>query len=168
MAKRWLTSKTFKMKKYREKSRRGALKMYSAAKISTGSSPNKEVMQMYRNSAKWLGVSMEELYRYNREPVSVERQAARDLRNNIKNACPEFMYFRLVDDSWLRARMYFHFNPEMYYIVEFNPRTKGRRRSIQYKNRDVAYTRWSESTIDWVPSAKFYHPSIPETYPPSD
>lgn len=167
MAKRWLLAKRFKMKVYRAKAR-GVKERRSSEKVNTGATPNKEVMSWYRNSARWLSVPMSELYRYNRQPMSDARQAVKDLINDTKdnNARPEWWYFRLVDDGWLRARMYFSndHNSERCCVVEFSPKTSLSRRSIVYRNRDVAYQRWCEETIDWVDPSEFYHPNIPETF----
>lgn len=167
MAKRWVTQKRLKMRKYRAKAR-GHLKRFSAGQMSGGSRANPEIMQWYKNSANSLSngsISQREMMYFNSNDP---RKETLELRDTIKNACPEWMYFRLVDDGWLRARMYFQHNPERCLVVELNKRTSRARRSIVYKDRDIAYQRWCSSTIDWVEPSQYYHPNIPETFPPSD
>jgi len=167
VAKRWMVQKRLKMKRFRAKAR-GHMKKYSAEQMSGGSTPNPEVMSWYKNAANSLSngsIPQREMMHYN---SNIPRKEALALRDKIIDACPEWMYFRLVDDGWLRARMYFAHNPERCCVVALDKRTKHHRRSIVYKNRDVAYQRWCESTVDWVEPSDFYHPNIPETFPPED
>ncbi len=164
MAKGWIKAKQFKQKKYRERSR-GVMKRFSSGRISGGQAPNQEVMSWYRNAAKGLSKGL--LAPATIARANQPRQEALELRDKIKNACPEYRYFRLVDDPWLRARMYFDLNPEVYIIVEYNPKLGCSRRSIPYFNRDIALQRWYENTTDWVDFSSFYHPRIPETFPPT-
>lgn len=164
MAKRWVVQKRLKMKAYREKSR-GIMHQYSAARVNCGASPNKEIMQWYKNSARGLGVSFEDLARLNVNWSNEPRKETLALREKLINQCPEWMYFRIIDDGFLRARMYFSHNPERCCVVEYDKRRKRLRRSIIYRNRDVAYIRWREGTIDWVEVGNEYHENIPETFP---
>lgn len=167
MAKKWMTQKRLKMKRYRAKAR-GHMKRFTAARMSGGSRPNPEIMAWYKNSANSLSngsISQKEMMHFNSNDP---RKEALELRNEIKNARPEWMYFRLVDDGWLRARMYFQHNPERCCVLELDKRYDRSRRSIVYRNRDVAYQRWCEKTIDWVEPHQYYHPNIPETFPPGD
>lgn len=164
MAKRWLQQKRLKMKVFREKGR-GVLKMYSSATINTGRSVNKEGMAaLYPN--KGLGVSTKDLLVHNRpyEPVVINepRQAARELREKVRNGTEPLRYFRLLDDAFARARLYYSSNPEYCYILELDRRTSLHRRSIKYLSRDIAYARWLDGSLDW--SDEFYHPDIPETH----
>lgn len=165
MAKGWIQSKQLKMKKYRAKAR-GVMKSYSSEKINCGRTPNKDAMQMYRNAAKGLGVTMKDLYTFNfqykPEAISEPRQAARELREKVRNGTEPLRYFRLLDDAFARARLYYSSNPEYCYILELNRRKGSHRRSIKYLSRDIAYARWLEDTIDW--DEEFYHPMIPETF----
>lgn len=170
MAKGWLTAKRLKMKKYREKSR-GVMKSLSSERINVGKTPNKEIMSWYINSARGLGVSINDIYKYNSAPTSAERKAALDRAAEIRDARPEWRYFRLIDDRWLRAHMYYQDNPARCCVLELDPQTQRTRRSIVYRSRDVAYQRWLSRTIDWVEEADLYHPNIPETFsltPPTD
>lgn len=165
MAKRWLQAKRLKQKTYRAKAR-GVMKPYSSEKINAGRSPNKEAMAMYRNAARGLGVSMTELARFNfqyqPEAISEPRQAARELREKVRNGTEPLRYFRLLDDAFARARLYYSSNPEYCYILELDRRKKTHRRSIKYIDRDLAYARYCEDTINW--DADLYHPLIPETH----
>lgn len=163
MAKRWMIQKRLKEKRYREQSR-GIMKQYSAARVNCGATPNKEIMSWYSNSARGLGVPYEEIARHNTQWVNSPRHQALVRRNELRNACPEWMYFRLLDDGFLRARMYFQYNPELCCVVEYNKRNKVLRRSIEYRNRDVAYQRWMNCTMDWVEPDFLYHKHIPETF----
>lgn len=162
MAKRWVIQKRLKEKRYREKSR-GVMKRLSAESINCGRSPNKEVMSWYKNSANSLGwcINFQDVVKHN---VNQPRAEALKLADTIRNACPEWKYFRLLDDCFVWARMYFQNNPERCCILEYDKRRKVLRRSIVYRNRDVAYQRWYGCTIDWVNSTDLYHPNIPETH----
>lgn len=163
MAKRWLQQKRLKMKVYRAKAR-GVMKQYSSEVISVGRSVNKEGMAaLYPN--KGLNVTFKELDRYNRqtEPISEPRQAARELREKVRNGTEPLRYFRLLDDAFARARLYYSSNPEYCYIIELDRRCSLHRRSIKYLSRDIAYARYCDGSIDWSP--EFYHPLIPETHP---
>lgn len=164
MAKRWMTQKRLKQKTYRERAR-GVMKRFSGERMSGGSRPNPEIMQWYKNAAqslkKGIAVLDDEVLRFN-----APRAEAQWKRIQLQNTRPEWMYFRLVDDAWLRARMYFQLQPnERCCVVEFHPRTGLHRRSIVYRNRDRAYHRWTSKSIDW--SDELFHPSIPETFSPS-
>lgn len=162
MAKQWLKQKRFKSKVYRERAR-GVMKRYSGERVTAPSQPNPEVMSWYKNAAGTLwdaSIPVRELSYYN---SNVPRQEALDLADKIKNTRPEWLYFRLIDDGFLRARMYFQFKPERCVITELDKRSKRLRRSIVYRNRDVCHQRWLSSTLDWA--EVLYHPSIPETYP---
>lgn len=160
MAKSWIIAKRLKMKVYRAKGR-GVLKMYSSSTINTGRSVNKEGMaQLYPN--RGLGVTTKDLQRYNSGPISEPRQAARELREQVRNGTEPLRYFRLLDDAFARARLYYSSNPEYCYILELDRRTLVHRRSIKYFNRDIAYARWLEGSLDWEP--QLYHPMIPETF----
>lgn len=164
MAKRWLQSKRLKQKTYRARAR-GVMKRYSSERINTGMPPNQEVMQWYKNAANSLKHShrpMKELIFHN---SNQPRKEAMELKREIEDACPEWMYFRLVDDSWLRARLYFQLNPERAVIVTYSPRSGLSTRSVVYKSKDIAYQRFCSDTLDW--SLEFYHPNIPETFPPA-
>lgn len=163
MAKRWLTAKRLKQKTYRARAR-GVMKRYSSERINVGMPPNKEVMQWYKNAAtslKHTHHSMDEFIFHN---SNQPRKEAMELKRELENACPAWMYFRLVDDAWCRARMYFQLNPERCVIVTYSPRSGLSARSIEYKSKDRAYQRWCSDTVDW--SLEFYHPNIPETFPP--
>jgi hypothetical protein len=166
MAKRWLQQKRLKMKVYRAKAR-GILKMYSSEKVNVGRSINKEGMAALY-SGKGLGVTMKDLqtfnFRYKPTPTSEPRQAARELREKVRNGTEPLRYFRLLDDAFARARLYYSSNPEYCYIIELDRRKKLHRRSIRYNDRDIAYARYCDDTIDW--SEEFYHPLIPETHDP--
>jgi len=162
MAKRWLTAKRLKVKTYRARAR-GVMKKFSSERINVGMPPNREIMQWYKNAATSLKhglVDMREMMHYNSNEPRKEAQA---LKHEIEEACPKWMYFRLVDDAWLRARMYFQLNPERCCVLEYDPRRNTYRRSIEYKSKDRAYQRWCSGTIDWVEPSQYYHPNIPET-----
>lgn len=167
MAKSWITAKRLKMKVYRAKAR-GVMKQYSSAKINIGSTVNKEGMAaLYADSRKIHGVTYSDLGRYNRNkpPDNEPRQAAKELREKVRNGTEPLRYFRLLDDAFARARLYYSSNPEYCYIIELDRRTREHRRSIKYHNRDIAYGRYCDGSIDW--DSVFYHPLIPETHPPS-
>lgn len=152
MGSRWLQAKRFKIKIYREK-KRGVLKKYSSELVNIGSSVNKEGMHtLYKN--KHLGVTSRDL------SINMPRQAALDLSK--AGRIEPLRYFRLLDDTFARARLYYSDNPGYCYIIELNRRTKVHRRSIKYLSRDIAYGRYCDDTIDW--SDEFYHPLIPETH----
>lgn len=167
MAKQWIQQKRLKMKVYRAKAR-GVLKQFSSEKVNCGRTPNKEAMQMYRNAARGLGVTMKDLYTYNfqykPEAISEPRQAARELREKVRNGTEPLRYFRLLDDAFARARLYYSSNPEYCYIIELDRRRKTHRRSIRYLSRDIAWARYCDGSIDW--DAELYHPDIPETSNP--
>lgn len=158
MAKRWLTQKTLKIKRRKAK-QRGIMPKLHQASVNSGPVPDDKG---WYSTTKTLNYDLDVILvkHYN-----TPRQEAQALRHKIKSACPEYMYFRLVDDSWLRARLYFSSDHRTNIIVEYNPKTKVHRRSIPYKNRDVARIRWEQSTIDWAED--FLHPNISETFPPS-
>lgn len=164
MAKQWISQKRLKMKVYRAKAR-GVMKRYSSEVISCGRSVNKEGMAtLYPN--KGLGVTTQDLLRYNRPlMVSEPRSAARELREKVRNGTEPLRYFRLLDDAFARARLYYHNNPDYCCIVELDRRSSVHRRSIKYNNRDIAYARYCDGSIDW--SEEFYHPLILETQSPT-
>jgi len=165
MAKRWLQQKRLKMKVFRAKAR-GVMKPYSSQKVNCGTTPNKEAMEMYRNAARGLGVTMTDLakfnYQYKPTPISGPRQAARELREQVRNGTEPLRYFRLLDDAFARARLYYSSNPEYCYIIELDRRKNTHRRSIRYLSRDIAWGRYCDGSIDW--DSEFYHPMIPETH----
>lgn len=169
MAKGWLTAKLLKQKVYRAKAR-GVMKQFSSQKINCGSTPNREVMQMYKNAARGLGVTMKDLYTYNfqykPEAISEPRQAARELREKVRNGTEPLRYFRLLDDAFARARLYYSSNPDYCYILELDRRTGRHRRSIKYLSRDIAWSRYCDGSIDW--DKILYHSMIPETFPISE
>lgn len=161
MAKSWLQAKLFKMKVYRAKAR-GVMKRYSSETISVGRSVSKEGMaELYKDSVRGLGVTTKQLQDFNHR-VSEPRQAALELREKVKGTEP-LRYFRLLDDAFARARLYYSDNPEYCYILELNRCTSVHRRSIKYLSRDIAYGRYCDDSIDW--SSDFYHERIPETFP---
>lgn len=163
MAKRWLQAKRLKQKKYREKGR-GVMKRYSSECIKAGTQPNPEVMTWYKNAARGLqngNISDRELAYWN---SNLPRQEALDLRKQLKNACPEWLRIVLVDNEFLRARLYFQFSPERCCVVILDKETGSSRRSVVYRNRDVAYQRWESNTLTWVDPSALYHPNIPETF----
>ena len=162
MAKSWIKAKRLKMKVYRAKAR-GVMKRYSSEVISCGRSVNKEGMAALY-SGKGLNVTFKDLDRYNRQQptISEPRQAARELREKVRNGTEPLRYFRLLDDAFARARLYYSSNPEYCYIIELDRRCSLHRRSIKYLSRDIAYARYCDGTIDW--DATFYHPLIPETH----
>lgn len=159
MAKSWLVAKRFKMKIYRAKAR-GVKESRSSEMINVGRSVNKEGMRALY-SGKALGVTSKDLsINIHSEP----RQAALELREKIGSAEP-LRYFRLLDDAFARARLYYSDNPNHCFIVELDRRTKVHRRSIKYISRDIAYGRYCDGSIDW--SDDFYHPLILETHNPT-
>lgn len=162
MAKSWITQKRLKMKVYRAKAR-GIMKKYSAEVVKCGRTVNKEGMAaLYPNRS--LGVTLTDLDKFNRHKVnySEPRQAARELREKVRNGTEPLRYFRLLDDAFARARLYYSSNPEYCYIIELDRRTGINRRSIKYLSRDIAYGRYCDGSIDWSPD--FYHALIPETH----
>lgn len=171
MVQRWLQQKQVKIKRQKAM-RRGVLKQYSTDMVNASRTPNPEAMAMYRNAAHGLGVSMRALamtnYRYKPTPISHERQAVKDLMKKIEQSCPDLLFYKLVDDSFMRARMYFNHNPPVYLIVEEDFKKKTHKRSIEYRHPEYAYQRWLGDTITWVDDACFRHPRIAKTKPPPD
>ena len=163
MAKQWITQKRLKMKVFRAKAR-GVMKRYSSEVIKCGRTVNKEGMAtLYPNRS--LGVTLTDLDKFNRvkETFSEPRQAARELREKVRNGTEPLRYFRLLDDAFARARLYYSSNPEYCFIIELDRRNGLHRRSIKYLSRDIAYARYCDGSIDWSPT--LYHPMIPETFP---
>jgi len=160
MAKSWLKQKTFKQKVYRERAR-GVMKRFSADTVKAGSRPNPDIVQWYKNAAESLkigvGVDFEDLAKANAPKVEANWE-----RIQLKNARPEWLNCRLVDDGFLRARMYFQLSPERCCIVCLDKRTMKIRRSVVYRSRDRCLARWKDGSIDWSP--EHFHPSIPETF----
>lgn len=163
MAKAWIVAKRLKMKVYRAKTR-DVMKSYSSEMINVGRTINKVGMEaLYKDSVRGLGVSYTDIQKYNSEKSTEPRQAARELREKVRNGTEPLRYFRLLDDAFARARLYYSLNPTYCYVLELDRRVQRHRRSIKYLDRDVAYARYLDDTIDW--DSEFYHELIPETHP---
>lgn len=161
MAKSWLVAKRLRMKIYRTR-KRGVKERRSSEMVNAGRTISKEGMsELYIDAVRGLGVTTKQLQDFNHRSISEPRQAALELLVKMDSAEP-LRYFRLLDDAFARARLYYSSNPEYCHIVELDHRTKVHRRSIKYLSRDIAYGRYCDDTIDW--SLDFYHPLILETH----
>ena len=151
MVNRSMQQKTLKMKRQR---RAWARPMAIAAGIA----PNREVIVGYKQRAKGLALSDEEvdaLYRrlYKRDPWKGDGPARREvlkLLADMSEQTPDFLFFTIIDNTFQRCRVYFNAQKTCYYLVHEDFRKRIVRRSLTASNKERITTLWNTDRVTWV------------------
>lgn len=151
MVNRSMQQKTLKLRKQR----RAWAKPMS---IVSGISPNKEVISGYKERAKGLALTDQEvdaLYRrlYKRDPWKGDgpaRRAVLDILQKRSELTPDFLFFSIVDNTFQRCRVYFNAQKTCYYLVHEDFRKRIVRTSLTCNNKERITTLWDTDRVTWV------------------
>lgn len=138
--------------------------------VRSGIRPNMDVVKGYKERAKGLAISdeeVDELFRrlYKRDPWKGDgpaRRAVLKMLADMAEQTPEFLFFNLLDNAEVRCRVYFNSAKTVFYLVHENFRKRILRRSITYATKERAITKWHMDKVVWVEKT-----SLPATVAPS-
>lgn len=130
--------------------------------MPTGATPNRGVLNEYKERAKGLGVNEAEIDNfirsyYKRDPWSgtgPERLAVYELLSEIKRLVPEMLYFEMIpQNSIQRLRCYFNSRKTVFVLAWDLYRKRQTFRSMEYPTRDAVVRQWNRQKVVWVTKA---------------
>ena len=144
MASRWVQAKQIKM----QRMKRSHLKTYSAGYIPVGRTPNKQVFQMYLNSAKSGRHSVQE-YVQAMLMVNAPRTEALARRLEVLAEVPLERNIILFKSKRKKIMLFFDESHSRFFIVECNRILGFIRKSIVYSSRNRALHVFNNNKIKW-------------------
>lgn len=138
--------------------------------VKSGIRPNMDVIKGYKERAKGLALTdyeVDALYRrlYKRDPWKGNgpaRLAVLKILTQMADETPDFLFFSLLDNVFVRCRCYFNSQKTCFYLVHEDFRKRILRRSITYATKERITTLWNMDRITWVETA-----SLPADVAPS-
>ena len=151
MANRVMAQKRMKMKRQR----RAWARAYS---MSSGITPNRGVLQEYKERACGLGISefgVDELIRtfYGREPVqgvSAGKHEVELLLKKLKKSVPQMLFFMIHDDNYQKSICWFNASKTCYVISHTDKKKNVTKTSLEYGSKERALSQYDCGKTVWV------------------
>lgn len=127
--------------------------------LPTGATPNRGVLNEYKERAKGLATNeaeIDDLIRrfYHRDPwagTGPEKLAVFETLHKLKTLVPDLLFFEMIPmNSIQRLRCYFNSTKTCYVLSWDLYRKKKTLRSIEYPSRDAIVRAWNRDRIVWV------------------
>ena|SRR5437773_2635196 len=147
------------MKAKAQKAHRQRRAWAKAYAMPSGITPNRGVLQEYKERACGLGVSefeVDELIRtfYNREPMQGalpgNPEMLKKVMERLRKLCPEMLFFVIHDDNYQKSICWFNSSKTCYVISHTDKKKNVIKTSLEYGNKERALSQYDSGKTVWV------------------
>ncbi len=150
-----MSNRTMQQKALKLRKQRRAMPKYL---MKSGIIPNRGVLGEYKERAKGLGVSEDEINLliqtlYKRDVpvmVSKNREKVLELLRELKQRVPEMLFFSVVDTPYYNTLVFFNIQKTCFVMAESDLRKEITRRSIEYGSKDRIMQAYYSDKIVWI------------------
>ena len=125
--------------------------------IAAGIRPNVEVIKGYKEAAKGLALSDQELdqlvfvlFGTQHKGISPPRKAVLDTLTRIRDDVPEMFYRTILANQYQRVRAYHNGDETLWAVVHECFEKNFVRRSIFYGSFNICKIRWEQKRLSWT------------------